>query len=165
MFVISYLGRAVIKAHLVAHLLTQPDPHLMRHPLGYSDGCNPPGLSHTNLALPAKTWTETEASWRGMTDPAANPIHSKWTRMSIPVHQRSRVTSIHTCFVQVLRELSGFSAASFTRYDQEGVFLYSLNEFVFVLINRQLFWFMMLRFTALLYFWHVWSFVCYLSTS
>ncbi len=146
--VISYLCRAVIEAHLVAHLLTQPDPHLMGHPLGYSDGSNPPGLSHTNPAIPAKTWKQTQTCWRRGIDPTHMPFSSSSMVMYL---------TSHTCFIQVLRQLSGLSAASFTRYDQEGVFLHSLDEFVFVVINRQLSWFKLLCFSPLLWLWHVYG--------
>ncbi len=84
--VISYLCRAVIEAHLVAHLLTQPDPHLMGHPLGYSDGCNPPGLSHTNPAIPAKTWKQTQTCWRRGIDPTHMPFSSSSMVMYLTSH-------------------------------------------------------------------------------
>lgn len=60
---VSHLCRAVIKAHLVSHLFTQPDTHLLRHPLGYSDGCNPPGLSYTNSSMPGKVWRDKKGGW------------------------------------------------------------------------------------------------------
>lgn len=55
-----------------------------------------------------------------------------------------------TCFIQVLGELGGLPAAGFTRYDQKRVSLDGPNQFVSVLVNRQISGFVFLFVPALL---------------